>query len=135
MEFLELMTGLFFNDMLKNFIIVGCGGAIGAMIRYGVTLLFIVLNCSNNIATLCVNVIGSFCMGVIMKCVDATPWTLFLMIGICGGFTTFSTFSVQSVSLIQEGKHMTAVAYVFSMVILCVAFAAIGFIVGQRIRH
>lgn len=114
--------------------IVGCGGAIGAMLRYGVTLLFVFLSWSNNVATLCVNIVGSFCIGVLMKCVDKNTLLLFLTVGICGGFTTFSTFSVQSVSLIQEGRYAIAAMYVSGMAILCVLFAVIGMMIGQEIR-
>lgn len=120
--------------MFRNFLIVGCGGAIGAMLRYGVTLIFVVLNLSNNMATLCVNVVGSFCIGVLMKSIGQNPLLLFLTVGICGGFTTFSTFSAQSVGLIQEGRYAMAALYVSGMSILCVLFAAIGMMIGQRIR-
>ena len=120
--------------MIKNIILVGLGGAIGAMLRFGVTLLCNALCWSANLGTILVNVIGSFMMGVLVSCCAQNPWQLMATVGICGGFTTFSTFSMQSVTLIQQGKYGVAALYALGTVVVCVAFAAIGCYVGQKIK-
>ena len=120
--------------MIKNILLVGLGGAIGAMLRYGVTLLCNAINWSTNLGTFLVNIIGSFAMGLLVSCCGGSPWLLMATVGICGGFTTFSTFSMQSVTLLQQGKYGMAALYILGTVIVCIAFAAIGCYVGQKIK-
>ena len=59
---------------------------------------------------------------------------MFAAIGVCGSFTTFSTYSVHSVALLQEGRYGAAVVYIIGTVILCLILAWAGLIVGQRIN-
>lgn len=120
--------------MLKNFLAVGAGGAIGAMLRYGMTVLGAWLHLSSNISTFLVNVIGSFVMGMLVSCCEQGTWLLLATVGLCGGFTTFSTFSMQSVSLIGEGKWAQACLYIFLTVALCILMAWLGCLAGQRLR-
>ena len=120
--------------MIKNLLLVGLGGAAGAMLRYGVTLLCNAAGWTANIGTFAVNIIGSFAMGLLASSCSQSPWLLAATIGICGGFTTFSTFSMQSVTLLQQGKYGMAALYVCGTVFLCIAFAALGFYVGQKLK-
>ena len=120
--------------MIKNILLVGLGGAVGAMLRYGVTLLCNAISWSTNLGTFLVNIIGSFAMGFLVSCCSGSPWLLMATVGICGGFTTFSTFSMQSVTLLQQGKYGMAALYILGTIIVCIAFAAIGCYVGQRIK-
>ncbi len=112
------------NNLL-NFIVVGAGGALGAMMRYGLTLL---LTGRPLAATLAANVLGSFLIGLFMGSTQGRA-LLFLSVGICGGFTTFSTFSAQTVSLLQAGDYLMAGVYALGSVILCL----IGCYAGLRI--
>ena len=123
--------------MIKNLLIVGLGGAIGAMMRYGATLLCNAIHWSSNLGTFLVNIIGSFAMGLLIGLSEAnssqTSWLLMATVGICGGFTTFSTFSMQSVSLLQQGKYSMAVLYILGTVLVCIVMTAIGYwIMKQR---
>lgn len=102
---------------LINFLIVGAGGAVGAMLRYGLTLL---LAGQPLIATLTANVVGSFLIGLAMGAAEGRL-LLFLTVGLCGGFTTFSTFSSQTLNLIQYGNYTAAFGYAVASVILCLA--------------
>jgi len=120
--------------MIRNILLVGLGGAVGAIMRYCITLAFTTLNWSTNIGTFLTNIIGSFCMGLLVSSCSQSPWLLMATVGICGGFTTFSTFSMQSVNLLQSGKYGAALLYIAGTVLLCVAFAAAGWYVGQRIK-
>ncbi len=119
--------------MLKNFLAVSLGGALGACLRYGAVLLGQIVNFSGPLTIFLVNAIGSFVMGVATGSCTPGTFQLFLSMGICGAFTTFSTYSVQSVSLIQNGKIGEAALYMIGSVLVCVVFAWLGTIIGAKI--
>ena len=119
---------------MRNILLVGLGGAVGAMLRYGVTLLCNSLNWSSNLGTFLVNIAGSFAMGLLVSCCGQSPWLLMATVGICGGFTTFSTFSMQSVTLLQQGRYGVAALYILGTVLVCVLFAALGCYVGGKVK-
>ena len=115
--------------MLLNCIAVGIGGFIGSILRYLVGLL--APASSFPWTTLAINVVGSFALAVIAGMVlrgvlPDSELSLLLRVGLCGGFTTFSTFSVETVSLASEGAWMAALAYAVGTVILCVLAAFAG---------
>lgn len=103
--------------------VVGIGGFIGAVCRYLIGLIPINERCDFPIKTLIVNIIGSFIIGIIVALAvhknSLNPKIiLFIKVGICGGFTTFSTFSLETAELIKGGSVLTAVIYViFSIVV------------------
>lgn len=120
--------------MIKNFIVVGIGGAIGAMLRYGMTVLGIHMHWSSNLSTFLVNTIGSFVMGLLVSGYEQGTWMMMATVGICGGFTTFSTFSLQSVNLLQEGKWWQAVLYILGTLLVCILMAWMGYFAGQKLK-
>ena len=107
---------------------VGIGGFFGSVLRYLVSIFFAgFLTTSFPLATLTVNVVGCFIIGVLVglsgRAGALSPeWRIFLTTGFCGGFTTFSTFSYESLRLLQDGE----VLYVFLNIALSVVlgFAA-----------
>lgn len=104
--------------------LVFLGGAIGAVIRYLVTL-YIPLS----IVLWLVNGLGSFLMGVLQayfSSKDRPKWKLFLTTGVLGSFTTFSAFSAQWFDLI-ESSFLMGTMYMIGMTLFCVFVAAIGF--------
>ena len=114
-----------------NCIMVGIGGFIGSVCRYLIGLLPIGGSSGFPIKTLAINVIGSFCIGLIAalaaKNEGLNPhMVLLLKVGICGGFTTFSTFAYESTELIKSGHTLTAFLYICVSVLLGVGavFAA-----------
>lgn len=116
--------------MIKNFLLVAAGGGIGAALRYLVALAF--KDSNFPWSTLLVNITGSFVLGIIIafsfKPDSLSPGTrLFLATGICGGFTTFSTFSVENFSLMQEGKYGIALLYIFVSLVAGILAAFLGF--------
>jgi len=116
--------------MIKNFLLVGLGGAVGSMLRYAVYLLLTVKDFPY--ATMVVNIIGSFIIGMVLALSIKddnflNDWKLFLATGICGGFTTFSAFSAENMSLLQNGKSMLAVIYIISSIAAGIAAAWLGF--------
>ena len=116
--------------MIKQFMLVGLGGGVGAMMRYGSNLLF--KSQFVFVSTLLVNVVGSFILGALLayglsRNEEPANWMLFLGTGLCGGFTTFSAFSVENMILMQEGKYTTALAYILISVILGILAAFAGY--------
>ena len=103
---------------MNGFLLVGAGGALGAMARYGTGLVLgrIALG-GFPFATLSVNILGSFLMGVLVgalaKLLPAgqNEIRLFLAVGMLGGFTTFSAFSLDAITLIERGAPGQAVIY------------------------
>lgn len=118
------------------FFAVGTGGAIGAMLRYGISQLPPLSSSSSlfPVATLIVNVLGAFIIGLIAGCLIRTQLlspasTSFWKAGFCGGLTTFSTFSLEAVGLIDKGHWGIASGYIVASVVLTI----IGVVVGRWI--
>jgi fluoride exporter len=118
---------------------IAAGGALGAILRYWVSNgVHRVLGREFPYGTLVVNVLGSLIMGFLviwlMERMAAGP-TLraFLLIGLLGAFTTFSTFSMETLNLIEAGHLARATANAVFSVILCVGAAACGVFIGRQL--
>ena len=119
--------------MFFNCLAVGCGGFIGSVLRYLVGVL--VPPASYPWATLGINVVGSFALAVIAVFVlrgvmPESELSLMLRVGLCGGFTTMSTFSLEVVDLASRGAWAGAVGYAVLTCALCVAAAFLGSMVA-----
>jgi len=103
--------------MLKNILIIGSGGFLGSIARYLVSQLNLTVTFhSVPVGTLLVNILGSFAIGFLTgiaeKSMILTPeWRLFLMVGLCGGFTTFSAFANENLMLMHNGQILTVLLY------------------------
>ncbi len=109
--------------MLNNILFAALGGAVGSALRMGISLLFAGIN---PFATLIVNVMGSFAIGVAVANIKPSALYYFVIIGLCGGFTTFSTFSLEVLRLLKSGNILYGISYILLSVILCVVAVAIG---------
>lgn len=109
--------------MLLNCLCVGIGRAIGSVCRYLLGLLPVRPAGGFPLITLGINVLGAFCIGLLMALAGRhTGWDprllLLLKVGVCGGFTTFSTFCSKSVQLLQNGRPGLTALYVVLSVLL-----------------
>jgi fluoride exporter len=116
--------------MIKNLLLVGLGGSIGSMARYAASLL--IKSKSFPYGTLTVNIIGSFIIGLLFAMSIKEEgmfenWKLFLATGICGGFTTFSAFSLENMGLLQSGKIGMAVTYILLSIVLGILATFLGY--------
>jgi CrcB protein len=124
---------------LLTWFAVAAGGALGSLARYWMTGAVAALTGSRfPYGTLLINILGSFVIGVVAG-ITLTPTRMgmhpdvriFLMVGICGGFTTFSAFSLQTLELLQTGDVVPAALYVAGSVVLCVLFVWFGWSLGR----
>ena len=118
-----------------TYLLVALGGAIGSVARawVGVTAVRLV-GASFPWGTMVVNVVGSAIIGIVAASALSPTRTLFtqevrifLMVGFCGGFTTFSSFSLQTFELLREGRPAAALANVALSVVVCVMASAAGY--------
>lgn len=105
--------------MNRSIILVGIGGLLGSIVRY-LSAAFITKTLSSSFpyGTFAVNIIGCLIIGIIFglsERFDWLPeWRLFLATGFCGGFTTFSSFAYENISLLQDKDYLTFAAYSIS---------------------
>lgn len=117
--------------MIKQIIYVGIGGSAGSILRYLISILSAKhFDFKFPVHTFAVNIIGSFIIGLIMgylyKSGDSASSLRYLIaIGFCGGFTTFSSFAFENINLFSGNNTWTAIAYIFSSVLLSL-LAVIG---------
>ena len=108
------------------------GGAIGALARFwAVNFVTQFAGAEFPYGILIVNVLGSCLIGIafvllIERASMDTPWRSFIIVGVLGAFTTFSTFSLQALDLMEAGRLMAAATYVVGSVVLCLLGAALG---------
>ena len=125
--------------MIIKCLVVGIGGFIGSVLRYLISLVPVNEKFSFPIKTFITNVIGAFIIGMIvalaLKRPDMDPkTTLLIKTGFCGGFTTFSTFALESSDLIGKGQWGIAVTYmVLSVVMSILTVVAAEAIIGKMI--
>lgn len=118
---------------------IAAGGAIGAVLRHFVGMAFLHLTGANfPWGTLSVNVIGSFMMGVLVT-YFALVWNpsqeirAFLTVGLLGGFTTFSTFSLDVVALWERGSSLASMGYIMASIMLSIFAIFAGMMIIRQV--
>ena len=116
---------------MRAFCYVGLGGAVGAMARYGFSLLPIKGNFP--FSTMMINILGAIMIGMItqlaLRTQISSELVLLIKTGICGGFTTFSTFSLETIQLLEKKAYLPAMVYVLFSIGLCLS----GVVVGMQV--
>ena len=125
------------ENLLRNFILIFIGGGLGSVCRYltgiGVSRLF---SSSWPLGTWLVNIVGSFLIGLLAGLVYVDDRMeefarMFLIIGFCGGFTTFSAFSYENLKLLQEGQFFLFLLYSSTSICLGITLVYMGYWCGN----
>ena len=122
---------------------IALGAAIGGMARYGFS--GVIANWIGTTfpwGTLVVNVTGCFVIGIVNTLTGSDGvllvpinTRLFLMVGICGGYTTFSSFSLESLNLMRNGEWLAAGSYMVGSVVFCMIGVWLGFVAGLLLNR
>lgn len=124
---------------MQNILLIFLGCGIGGLLRYWVSnLSYTFLNRNFPYGTLIVNVSGSFFIGLFLAIIigrfnNATILKLLLLTGLLGGYTTFSSFSIETFNLIQSGHLFSAFLNIFLSIALCLLGVWMGLILGGQL--
>jgi CrcB protein len=125
------------NNILNMLLVFG-GGGLGSVVRF---LLGRWVNAWHNhhfpFGTMAVNIVACLVLGYVVGMADhrqliSPSARLFWTVGFCGGFSTFSTFSAETLTLIQGGFHLSTVVYIVSSLVLCLAGVFVGLYFGEN---
>jgi fluoride exporter len=118
---------------------IAAGGALGSVLRYGLsTWVHTLAGRGFPYGTLAVNVLGCLAMGflfvlLVERMGESAVWRAGLLIGVLGGFTTFSTFSIETFNLIEQGAMAKAAGNMAASLVLCVGATWLGVILARQI--
>ena len=124
---------------MKELIAVFIGSGLGGLTRFGLGRWVESLHHRHfPFGTFVVNVVACFVMGFVIGLADHKQILyptarLFLTVGFCGGFSTFSTFSSEALTLFQEGQHISLMLYIVGSILLCVTATFGGLFIAERI--
>ncbi len=123
---------------MLNVLLVALGGGLGAAGRYGISLAAPARPGEWPFATFSINVLGSLIIGILggwlaTKGEDGEPFRLFFGVGILGGFTTFSAFSLETMRMIERNDWLGASTYSIGSVLVGLAAVAIGLLMAKRV--
>ena len=119
-------------EIIRNTVFIGCGSFIGGAARYLISVAMKTMSKGFPWGTLAVNLVGCLVIGLLWgffskNSSESSSWALFMTVGICGGFTTFSTFSKEALMMLQAGNFWNFAGYIAMSVIAGIALVALGF--------
>jgi CrcB protein len=121
-----------------SWIAVAVGAALGAWLRWGLTIFLGQLHAHIQLGTLVANLVGGYLIGLALGFFDAAPglspaWRLFIITGFLGGLTTFSSFSGEAMVLLQRGHYSWALAHSALHLLGSIAFSVAGYATWRAI--
>ena len=118
-----------------KYVVLAIGGATGTLLRFSVSGLFMKRTADFPWATFCVNLSGSFFIGLLASLLPeeklSSEWRLFLFTGLLGGYTTFSSYSLESLTLFRSGQTGQALSYILASNVLGIVLAGGGYFIGR----
>lgn len=123
--------------MYLNYIVVGAGAAVGGMARYWLSqFIHKYFVTAFPYGTMTINIVGSFALGFFMYYLSArkmisSEMQLFLTVGFCGGFTTFSTFSLETVNLLRDSEFLLGGINIVGSVVLCLLGTYLAYVISK----
>jgi fluoride exporter len=123
---------------MSQLLLIAAGGATGAVLRFLVSgWVYAMLGRDFPYGTLVVNVFGSLIMGLcfalmVERMISGPEWRALIMIGLLGAFTTFSTFSIETLNLLEDGELLKAFSNMMLSVVLCLLSAWVGLAIGRQ---
>lgn len=127
------------DDVVTQTLAIAAGGAIGALLRFWMSSgIYAWLGRGFPYGTLAVNVVGSLLMGflytvMIERVALGAEWRAFTLVGLLGAFTTFSTFSIETLNLVQQADYAKALINMVASVVACVLAAFVGVILARQL--
>jgi CrcB protein len=124
---------------VQQLLAIAGGGALGAVLRYGMSNgIYRLLGRDFPYGTMAVNILGSLLMGFLFvlfveRTMVSAEWRLGLLVGFLGAFTTFSTFSLETLALFDAGAPLKALLNIMASVVLCLVATWLGMIFGRQI--
>ena len=124
---------------MQQLLAIAGGGAVGAVLRFlASSHVYRILGRDFPYGTLVVNVLGSFLMGLLFilmveRAALSGEWRSIILVGFLGAFTTFSTFSIETVNLLEAGELSRAGLNVLLSVILCLSATWLGLVIGRQL--
>jgi fluoride exporter len=124
--------------MIKILLLIGTGGFIGSIARYGIGLLGLKLfQGTFPLGTFAANMLGCLILGSVFglfeKDLLSQNWRLFLATGFCGGFTTFSTFSLENIQMLRTGEYVSFFLYAGISILLGLALTVFGIMAVKQL--
>lgn len=124
---------------MQQYLAIAAGGAVGALMRFAMSnWVYGVTGRDFPYGTLVVNVAGCLLMGILYvllleRVAGEVAWRAFLLIGMLGAFTTFSTFSIETLNLLENGAHLRALINVLASVSACLLATWLGVVAARQL--
>lgn len=140
LSYLKVIMAMIAREKVINNLLIFFGAGLGGVARYWVSnVVYLCLGRQFPYGTLVVNASGSFLIGflfviIMERCAGVAPQLRsLLLIGFLGGYTTFSTFSIETLNLLESGSWLSAISNILLSVILCIALAWLGVFGGRQL--
>jgi CrcB protein len=119
------------SEVTRRLTLLALGGALGTLARYGLNGLVSQRVATFPLGTMLVNTTGCFVIGLLAALSLRPGWRLFLMIGVCGGYTTFSSFGLQTLNLARDGEWLYVAGNILGSNLLGLLAVYLGWVCGR----